>query len=512
MADPCLLANLNHQFLLVCSTPLLKIKIPILYPLEGVMSMSGTKWSCLASLAGLALGLVFSAGGFCSAAEAVPAFPGAEGFGATTPGGRGGKVYLVTTLADYIPGEEKPIPGSLRAACMAEGPRIVVFRVSGTISLKAPLRITEPFLTLAGQSAPGGGICVKDRGTVIVAHDVIIRHMRFRTGDEWAARYTRQLRKSTSPDARMADELVPDCLTIGWGGEDPRSKNARNIIFDHCSASWGIDEVLSVSGAGIDNVTVQWCLVSESLHDSYHFKGKHGCGSLIKCNGNVTFHHNLYAHHTLRSPCASTYGKGSMLLDFRNNVIYNSYGYSEFIPVRFNYVGNYIKRPTQACVFRLGGESPRMYVEGNHLEGAGPRNEDNWNLIGNAKPQNKAKRAFPVAAVTAHTAPEAYQRVLASCGATLPLRDAVDNRIVREVKAGTGRIINSQNEVGGWPELKSDLPPKDTDRDGMPDDWEEKYGFNPQDRSDNSQDEDGDGYTNIEECINATDPLVVERT
>jgi pectate lyase len=372
--------------------------------------------------------------GSAGAEEKAPAFPGAEGFGACARGGRGGKALTVTTLDDYVPGKDDPIPGSLREACQTKGPRIVAFGVSGTIQLKAPLVIDEPYMTLDGQTAPGGGVCVKNYGTSVNTKHVIIRHMRFRPGDEVG----REL-------AKHGKAWETDALSIGGGAE--------NVIFDHCSASWANDEVLSVSGAGITNVTVQWCIISESLNASTHVKGKHGYGTLLRTNGNVTFHHNIYAHHRSRCPRPGTYGDGCILLDFRNNLIYNGTGYSAADPVRMNYVGNVIKRP-RGHVFSVGGPATRLYVEGNHLIGAGARNDDNWNLISTAKPANKMSKPFPVAPVTTHTALQAYEKLLAGCGATLPKRDAVDARIVNDIRTGKGDLINSSDQVGGWPTLE----------------------------------------------------------
>lgn len=189
-----------------------------------------------------------------ASAQGIPAFPGAEGFGAFARGGRGGDVLLVTTLEDYRPGTDTAIPGSLRAACEAKGARIVVFRVSGIIRLKASLQITEPFLTIAGQSAPGRGVCLVDYACSLSnVHDVVIRYLRCRPGD------------------RAGVEL--DALSTGGG--------CKNVILDHCSASWANDEVLSVSGAGQDNITVQWCFITESMDQSHHQKGAHGYGTLL---------------------------------------------------------------------------------------------------------------------------------------------------------------------------------------------------------------------------------------
>ncbi|MHC4728645.1 MAG: pectate lyase family protein, partial [Planctomycetota bacterium] len=226
---------------------------------------------------------------------AMPAFPGAEGFGAMSVGGRGGKVLFVTNLNDSG-------PGSLRAAVESDGPRIVIFRVSGNITLKSRLSVNKPYITIAGQTAPGDGICLKDHAFSISADHVIVRHIRCRIADNAGSE--------------------SDALSISSG---------QNIIVDHCSASWSVDETLSASARDkLGNVTVQWCIISESLNDSSHHKGAHGYGSLIRGgHGNgYTFHHNLYAHHHARLPRPGNYNDCSIdpdgfILDFRNNVIYN---------------------------------------------------------------------------------------------------------------------------------------------------------------------------------------------
>lgn len=430
--------------------------------------------------------------GLAIAEAGIPAFPGAAGFGADTPGGRGGQVLLVDNLKDYDPAIEKPVAGSLRMACDTKGPRVVVFRVAGTIVLKAPLAITEPYITIAGQSAPGGGICLRGNECVIRTHDVIVRHMRFRPGDELGPVYQRRGKR-----------FVPDALLF--------SEGSHNAIIDHCSTSWSIDEVLSISNAGTTNVTVQWCMITESLNNSYHAKGEHGYGSLLRCSGNVTFHHNLYAHHKSRTPRPGTYGDGCITLDFRNNVIYNTIhgGYSAKDPAKINYVNNYIKKGPSSmwdCAFHIGGEATQLYVAGNRMAGYARSFKDDWDMIAEARDGNRRNVAFPVAPVPTDNADGAYKKILTSCGATLPVRDAVDARIIEDVRTGKGRIIDSQKEIGGWPKLKQGLAASDADRDGMPDDWESIHGLDPTDRSDHNKDSDGDGYTNIEEVLNGTDP------
>lgn len=406
------------------------------------------------------------------------AFPTAEGFGAQSKGGRGGMVVQVTNLNDSG-------PGSLRAAVTMKRPRIVIFRVSGTIELKSSLTIGEPYITIAGQSAPGDGICLKNYGFRVAAHNVVVRHLRFRPGDELGPVY-KKLGKGFSPDA----------VSI--------NSPSRDVIFDHCSASWSIDECLSVSGAGITNVTVQWCIISESLNDSFHEKGPHGYGSLLRTNGKVSFHHNIYAHHRSRSPRPGTYGDGSILLDFRNNVIYDSTGYSAADPVRMNYIGNFIRRP-RGAVFSIGGEATRMYVNHNYLDGKKEQPEDNWQLIARAKPGNKQAHPFPVAKVRTDSAQHALDSTLTKAGATLPKRDTVDARIIEQIKSGEGNLIDSQKQVGGWPRFGHATADVDSDNDGMPDAWEQLHKLNPY-RPDSAQDADGDGYTNIEEFLNGTNP------
>jgi len=416
--------------------------------------------------------------------QALPAFPGAEGFGACTPGGRGGQVILVTNLKDSG-------PGSLRAACVARGPRMVVFQVGGIIKLDSTLVIREPYITLAGQTAPGDGICIANYGAVVRTHDVVIRYLRFRPGD-------------------VAGK-EQDALSVYQG---------QNVIIDHCSASWGTDETLSVTGGGADKVTVQWCFITESLNASVHHKGPHGYGSLLRVDGDLSFHHNLYASHNSRNPRPGAYGdmnRGS-LLDFRNNVVYNwgtQPGYSAADKVSMNYVGNYLK-PGPATpadrryAFRVGGLTTAIYAADNHLEGNPGGTEGAWPLIalpdGITQGQVRLPASLEVAPISQDTPIEAYRRVLDDAGATLPRRDAVDRRVAALVQAGKGHIIDSQNDVGGWPRYRSGKPPKDSDSDGMPDDWEQAHGLNPSDGSDHALDADGDGYTNIEDYVNGMAP------
>ncbi len=406
------------------------------------------------------IALITSTGTASAVSEKLPAFPGAEGFGAFTPGGRGGKVLLVTNPNDSG-------PGSLRSACTAEGPRIVVFRVGGIIELKSGISIRNPYITIAGQSATGDGICVKNYPLNVGTHDVIIRYLRFRPGDV------------------MRKEM--DAMWIASG---------QNVIIDHCSTSWGTDETLSVTRDS-KNVTVQWCIISESLNESVHHKGAHGYGSLISgYDGGITFHHNVYAHHNSRNPRPGGYeGKPGIILDFRNNLIYdwgNTAGYNGGYRLRMNYVGNYLKpgpstkKSKSGFAFNVGGVLTELFVSDNYLEGFPEKNRNNWLMIrpprdfsGDLKETIGRSQPFPVVPVRTDPPQIAYQRILKDAGDTLPTRDAVDARIIEEIRTGAGKIINSQTEVGGWPRYKAGQAPDDADMDGMPDEWEQKYGLKP---------------------------------
>ncbi len=392
------------------------------------------------------------------------AFPDAEGFGAHARGGRGGAVLFVTNTKDYKPGS-KPIKGSLRWAIEQDGPRTIVFRTSGTIALKDTLSIREPFVTIAGQTAPGKGICVKRYGVFVSTHDVVVRFMRFRPGAEVGY--------------EKGGDWQSDAISVTSPG--------RDVIIDHCSASWANDEVLSVSGKGIDNVTVQWCMITESLNDSTHPKGEHGYGSLIRTNGDVTFHHNLYAYHTSRSPRPGTYGEGSILLDFRNNFMYRGgKGYSSTDPVRMNFVGNF-HRDTP---FNAHNRDTVYFARHN---------------VGRITGGKQRDRPFETAPVNTTSAKKARQAVMQSAGAVLPERDGVDQRVLGLILQGKGEVIDRASDVGGWPELESAKPPQDRDRDGLPDRWEAKYARIPT-AYEPGGDADEDGYTNLEEFLNGTSP------
>ncbi len=428
-------------------------------------------------------------------AASLPAFPEAEGFGAQSIGGRGGKVLFVTNLKDSG-------SGSLREAVEANDSRMVIFRISGTIDLKSAIVITKPYITIAGQTAPGDGICLKNYALVIAADHVIVRHIRCRPGDNAKAE--------------------SDSLSLSSG---------RDIIVDHCSTSWSVDETLSASSRGrLGNVTVQWCIISESLHDSIHHKGPHGYGSLIRggLGNGYTYHHNLYAHHHARLPRPGNYidrseDPAGFILDFRNNVIYNWAGRAAGYNAdgsngtnsitKINFVGNYYKagiNSTGSLAFSESTPSAKAFFSGNCMNGRYP--DDPCSLVSFSRFSDEDLRAYklsspiPVPAVKTDDAITAYKRVLVDAGAVLPKRDIVDSRIVNEVRNGTGKIIDDEQQVDGWPELISTEPPQDSDRDGMPDDWEIQYGFDSENPADGNGDPDADGYTNLEEYLNSTKP------
>ncbi len=451
------------------------------------------------------------------------AFPGAEGFGRYATGGRGGKVYHVTTLEDN--GEK----GTLRWANEQEGPKTIVFDVSGTIFLKKPLRFSAN-TTVAGQTAPGDGICIADF-PVMVSSNNIIRYLRFRLGNRQVAHHEGD----------------------GLGGS-----HSQDIIIDHCSISWSIDECLSVYGN--KNFTVQWCIISQSLNNAGHQKGAHGYGGNWGGSG-ASYHHNLLAHHTSRTPRLgpSPYTQEDERMDLRNNVIYNwtangCYG-GEGMTV--NIVNNYYKpgpgTPADERGLRIAvpnirtsqythHDSPhpnvwdkmwhiwgKYFIDGNVNSKYSKVTKDNWtygvyNQInadandGTYTPETKdtirLHQPMPFAPVTTQSATEAYKLVLAHAGASLH-RDALDKIIVSDVRKGkatfTGKdcepgIINTQNDIrlgdSPWPELKSLPSPKDTDGDGIPDQWENAHGLDMNNKNDGNTIGDG-SYTNLEIYLNS---------
>lgn len=463
----------------------------------------------------------------------IPAFPGAWGGGMYSFGGRGGKVIVVTNLNDSG-------PGSFREACETGGPRIVLFNVAGIIKLKERIRVRAPYITIAGNTAPGDGVCIAGNTVELETHDVIVRHMRFRRGETW----------------------------VGDRNDSFGGNPTGNIMIDHVSASWGLDECMSMyrhmyqppeGGKELKlptvNITIQNSIASEGLNTYNHAFGS-TIGGL-----NSTFHHNLWACNGGRNPSVGMYGD----FTFVNNVLFNwvhrtvdggdnkSY---------FSIYNNYFKpgpaTPTNAPIaYRLlKPESERnkdvkdhfgiAYVDGNIVEGNDRVTKDNWD--GGVQPevreesltaalaQIRTNKPYAHAPLPVQSAKEAYRHALDNVGATLPVRDAVDARVIKALHNGNPTaivgpnaaeafshvgysektidailalvpkgIITHPSQVGGYPGYAG-IPYKDSDGDGMPDEWEKKHGLNPNDPSDATGDLNDDGYTNIEEFINGTDP------
>ena len=440
--------------------------------------------------------------------DTVPAFPGALGGARFITGGAGGAVYVVTSLDD------QPFEGTFRYAVSQPGRRTVVFAVAGVIELSSRINITNGDLTIAGQTAPGDGIVIKNFPIEIRASNVIIRFLRFRMGDE----------KKTEDDA----------LT---------GRNQRNIMIDHCSMSWSTDECSSFYDN--ENFTMQWCILSESLRNSVHGKGAHGYAG-IWGGKMASFHHNLLAHHDSRNPrfCGSRYSNRPDLekVDFRYNVVYNWRSNSGYAGEggSYNLVNNFFKpgpatysRGTNQVTYRIfqpyaddgtnnqaTGVYGRFYVAGNVMantqSGIPNVTADNWlgmHYSATSMPQLKVNTEFSFFNFPAKTAQEAYEDVLAKAGASFP-RDAVDTRVVTEVRDGTYTftgsngstlgLIDTQSDVGGWPayHFVANLVPKDTDKDGMPDDWEDARGLNKNDRNDAARYNLSPSYSNLEVYYN----------
>ena len=441
------------------------------------------------------------------------AFPGAEGFGRDATGGRGGKVIFVTNVNDSG-------AGSLRAAIQAAGKRFILFKVSGTIALKSNLNISNGDVTIAGQTAPGDGICLRNYPVSVNADNVIIRYLRFRMGDE----------------AQQEGDAL--------GG-----RFHNNIMIDHCSVSWSTDECLSLYAN--ENTTVQWCIISESLRNSVHEKGAHGYGG-IWGGRRASFHHNLLAHHDSRNPrLGEEAGKAfalTDLVDLRNNVIYNWVGNSAYggEAMNVNIVNCYYKpgpgttrneRIVSIDKNKIQGTEiynqwGKFYIDGNFVEGSVRATQDNWTYgvynqfhssYGTVSEPDKAamRKGEPFSIddnVTTHSAALAYERVLAYAGASLK-RDAVDKRIVDNVRNRTfsfagsngsvNGIIDSQKDVGGWPELISEQAPDNTSADGIPDEWKSAHHLDSAKAQANGRDL-STAYDNVEVYFNSLVEDIVE--
>jgi pectate lyase len=383
----------------------------------------------------------------------------------------------------------------LRDACEADGPRIVIINVTGTIELASPIVITDPFITIGGQAAPGSGITLKNHGLRIDTNDVVVRNLRIRPGD-----------------------------AAGAGTAGIALTNANNVVIDHCSVSWSTDAAIAVAGNSRD-ITVQWCIFSESLHSTENENGPSGHGAVLRAeDGAISFHHNLWAHHESQVPRVDGYpDKPGLLLDWSNNVVYNwgdHAGVSGEHNVRLNFVKNYYKAGPSTNpdglseTFRFGAFNTAMFYDSNFSEGSPLATGNNFFML--QKPPDfrmadqrgifRREGPFEMAPVTISAADEAYRQVLAEAGANLPKRDAVDARVAAEARAGTGRIIASQETAGGWPAITPVEPAPDADADGMPDEWEATYKLDATDPNDAAEDADGDGYSNIEEFLNNTAP------
>lgn len=457
----------------------------------------------------------------------IPSFPGAEGGGMYSFGGRGGKVIVVTSLEDDG-------PGTLREACETGGARIVVFNVAGIIRIKSPIMVRAPYITIAGQTAPGNGVCLAGESFWIDTHDVIIRHMRFRRGETNVGR---------------RDDAI--------GG------NAiGNIMLDHISASWGLDENMSMyrhmyekdhrksaEKFGTVNITIQNSIFSEAL-DTWN----HAFGSTLG-GENCSFIRNLWANNAGRNPSIGWNG----IFNFTNNVIFNWVHRSVDggdHTAQYNIINNYYKPGPLTQIdktvghrilkpesrYTLNGRKVygMVYVNGNIMEGNEKVTKDNWDGgvqiesmkdAGEFTKYIKSDNPRIMPYMTIYPAEQAYDFVLKNAGALLPKRDAVDQRISRTVRTGKPEyvknvdnsdvpkfkyrrlpedsykngIITDIRQVGGYPDYKGEAY-LDSDKDGMPDGWEQKFNLNPNDASDANDDCNGDGYTNIEKYINGIDP------
>ena len=422
------------------------------------------------------------------------AFPGADGYGKYVTGGRGGAVYEVTNLKD------DGSPGSLRYAINQSGPRTIVFRVSGTIELASTLRITNGDLTVAGQTAPGDGICLKNHNIRIDASNIIIRYLRFRLGI-W----------DLDGDGMDALSGFSPKNAAGSG-----SLPLKNIIIDHCSVSYGTDETLTVYD--IENLTVQWCIISESLN-----RDGHGYGGIMG-GWSASLHHILFAHHKNRSPrfCGARYQNNLVreVVDMRYNVIYNagkSYGGEGG---NYNLINNYYKRlsgefcnpykPDEDQFVGIPYDSIRShwYVDGNYVYNNPTVTADNWNggVKLNYLPLNiRVYSPFPSAYIGAEeTAEEAFVNVCNGAGATLPKRDTVDKRVVNDVINHTGSVPLTLANIpeNPFPVLNSLPPLTDTDHDGMPDEWEKASSLDTNNAADRNT-VGADGYTMLERYLNS---------
>lgn len=410
-------------------------------------------------------------------AQATPSvlavFPGAEGFGTTTPAGSGRNLYPPRTTVYKVTNLNVSGSGSLGECVYASGPRVCVFEVSGTIEIDRQWSITDPYLTIAGQTAPSPGITLKGVTLVIKTHDVLIQHVRIRVGD----------RAGYDPNNRDG---------IGIENDDG-ARDVYNVVIDHCSISWAIDGNVDLWFDGVRDITISNSIISEALHDSLHPEGPHSTALLIgKHVQRVSVHHSLLAHNHGRNP----YIQADTTTELVNNVYYNwgEWGFTRAIgdededPLFCNIIGNYYKPGLDSPQDRkpiqiYGPEASKLYVEDNIGPGRESDAADDWDIV--MGDEDKYRSYTPTvtrSVLTTHSARQAYDFVLNNAGARPADRDPVDVRTVDDVRNGTGRIIDSQDDVGGWPGLaenyrKLTLP------------------------SDLNGDDDGNGYTNLEEWL-----------
>ena len=435
----------------------------------------------------------------------VVAFDGADGGGKYVTGGRGSTIYVVNSLDDDV---TSPQPGTLRFALTQKGKRVVIFNISGNIDLDGDMEIKEGDLTVFGQSAPGDGICISGYPVIVKADNVILRFLRFRLGDE---------------RGREAD-----ALSVGEGHKD--------ILIDHCSCSWSTDECVSIYG--VSNLSVQYCFITESLRKSVHSKNEHGYGG-IWGGKNATYHHNLLAHHDSRNPRfdheyvdRTCHGP----LDYVNNVVYNwgsnpAYGGEGVGEVRkINFVNNYYKpgpatsnksrmvEPWTSCnnCSPLGSVvPPKIYLTGNILDGSSTVTADNWQGSSVKTDAVKASSRWTddlTVLDNEESAEKAYETVLTKAGCSLH-RDAIDERIVSEVRNGTYTYTGSKGSKNGLIDSPSDVhgreveyktydKPVDTDGDGIPDKWEDEHGLDKNNFMDAREISVKKPYMNIEVYLN----------
>lgn len=442
------------------------------------------------------------------------AFPGAEGFGVSTPGGRYGRTIFVTNLNDTTDVNQPEYLGSLRWAIESTWPidmsdpygqrRIIIFKIGGVISLVDSLILKNPFVTIAGQTAPGDGIMLTGNELVIATHDVILRGVRIRVGDQ----------------------SEPTCCLDGINISTSHSNSdVYNIVIDHSSVSWAVDENMStyVDPARLytaHDITIQWCIISEGLHNSIHLDegatetDPHSMGAILGRDGeNMTVHHNIFAHNWARNPRIS----GIINSEVINNVVYGWGTAAVEISQEKNIthiLNNYFKANSDSREFEISlsknmNPESQIYFEGNltydlregeNLIPARIRRSENF--------QSANGHLFTPSNVSVDSAEEAYTTVLNFAGANYPIRDLVDLRIVDDVKNGTGVIIDSQNQVGAWPFYQGGVYPTDSDNDGIPSDWEIEHGLDPTFAGDanNPNFLSPDGYAWIEAYVNSLIP------